>query len=179
MKFKTVFFSVALFAAVVKLACAAETMTLSSRAFKEGEAIPEKYTCDGKDQSPPLRWSSAPRGTQSLVLIMEDPDAAKGLLTHWVLFNIPPTINNLPQGLPAIRVLANSERHGTNGKKTLGYFGPCPPSGNHRYYFKLYALGAAPLLDAGVTRDELFKWMEGRVLAEASLMGRYQRKKEV
>jgi Raf kinase inhibitor-like YbhB/YbcL family protein len=174
--FGKLLFLILLFYAAVPLAAEDAAFQLFSPAFQEGQTIPEVHTCDGKDISPALKWSAPPRGTQSLMLIMEDPDTAKGLRTHWILFNLPPTIRDLPSGLPAIRTLANSEHHGTSDSKELGYHGPCPPSGNHRYYFKLYAMKEPPLLQPGAARAELFAWMEGRVLAEAVLMGRYQRK---
>ena len=147
---------------------------LTSPAFKEGESIPREYTCQGNHTSPALQWSGAPAGTQSFALIVTDPDTAVGTWTHWVLYNLPPMVTNLPKGIPAIAGLANGERNGNNGLGQLGYYGPCPPSGNHRYYFTLYALDSAPALDAGASKDDLLKAMEGHVLGEAVLMGRYE-----
>ena len=164
--------------AVPALRAEAEKMALTSPAFEEGGWIPEKFTCDGKNISPALKWTSPPVGNQSLVLFAEDWDAPAGLWVHWVLFNIPPTVSNLPEGLPALQTLVNFERNGINDFKNLGYGGPCPPTGTiHHYRFKLYALDAAPRLEAGAARDELLTAMEGHVLAEAQLMGKYRRKK--
>ena len=151
---------------------------LTSPAFQEGEMIPEVYTCDGKNSSPPLNWTAPPQETRSFVLVVEDPDAPGGLWTHWILFNLPPTIMNIPEGLPAIRNLANMERHGNNDFKQLGYGGPCPPPGaTHRYVFKFYALDNAPNLEIGATRAEILAAVEGHVLASAELTGRYERRR--
>ena len=128
------------------------TFRLTSPAFKEGEFIPKPHTCDGKNFSPALTWEGAPRATQSFVLVMEDPDAPLGNWVHWILYNLPPVINNLPEGFPAIETLANSEMHGTNSFQNLGYGGPCPPSGIHRYHLRLYALEWACTARTGLTR---------------------------
>ncbi len=154
---------------------AAGKMTLTSPAFQAGEMIPPLYTCDDKDISPPLRWSQAPKGTQSFALIMDDPDAPMGTWVHWVLYNLPPTVDMLPEALPGIRKLANAEKQGHNSSGEIGYAGPCPPSGTHRYYFKMYALDTALLLEGDVTKQDLLKAMEGHILAEAELMARYER----
>lgn len=158
---------------------AAEPMRLLSPAFKEGESIPQAYTCEGKDRSPALKWTNEPAGTQSFTIIVDDPDAPfPQPWVHWVIFNIPPGVKNLPEAMPNIAVLANSEKQGNNGWGKYGYGGPCPPSGNHRYYFKLYALDTALMLDAGANKDDVLKAMEGHVLAEAQLMGRYEKVKK-
>ena len=153
-------------------------MTISSPAFElEGE-IPAVYTCDGKDISPPLRWSGAPEGTQSLVLIVDDPDAPdpaapKMTWIHWLLYNLPPDSNGLPEGAQPSELRAGT-LEGTNSWGRTGYGGPCPPIGRHRYYFKLYALDTVlPDLHRPEKRD-LLRAMSGHVLAEAVLMGTYQ-----
>jgi len=151
-------------------------MEIKSPAFKEGELIPSKYTCDGPDISPPLEWSDAPAGTRSFALISDDPDAPVGTWVHWVIFNIPANVNKLDEDVPKKDVLSNGARQGRNDFGRFGYGGPCPPGGTHRYYFKLYALDKELDLKAGSTKRDLLKAMEGHVLAEAYLMGKYKRK---
>jgi Raf kinase inhibitor-like YbhB/YbcL family protein len=149
---------------------------LSSLAFLEGHAIPAVHTGDGDDVSPPLAWKSAPKAAASLSLICEDPDAPRGTWIHWVLFNLPPDTQQLPQGVPPQPTLANGARQGKNDFGKIGYGGPAPPPGKpHRYYFRLYALDASINLPSGATRQELLTAMHGHVLAEAHLMGTYQR----
>jgi Raf kinase inhibitor-like YbhB/YbcL family protein len=148
---------------------------LTSAAFAAGEPIPPKYTCDGDDVSPPLEWSEPPAGTQSFALICDDPDAPVGTWVHWVLFNLPAGARALPEAVPADADLPDGSRHGNNSWPRLGYGGPCPPSGTHRYFFKLYALDTALDLAAGASKKELLGAMEGHVLAQAELMGTYSR----
>lgn len=150
-----------------------------SSAFKEGGAIPAKYTCDGVNVSPLLRWDHIPTGTKSLALIVEDPDAPSGMFVHWVLLNMSPKRQGLPEGVKSLKdVLKESERmvQGANGTGKTGYMGPCPPSGTHRYYFRLYALDQVLPLKAGATRDHALKAMKDHVIAECALMGTYKRK---
>ena len=146
------------------------TILLNSSAFTDGETIPKKYTCDGQDVSPPLSWSGVPTGTRSLLLIVDDPDAPRGTWVHWVLLDMPPDLQGLPEG---------AQGEGIEGKNDFGrqgYGGPCPPRGsNHRYYFKLYALDSALGLKAGATKGEAEKAMQGHVIAWGQLMGRYGR----
>lgn len=149
---------------------------LTSTAFEEGGAIPRKHTRDGEDVSPPLSWTSAPEGTKSLALICDDPDAPRGTWVHWVIFNIPPTAHELQEHMPAQKTLANGARQGTNDFPKTGYGGPAPPSGTHRYYFKLYALDTMLALEAGARKPELEKAMQGHILAQSQLMGRYARR---
>ena len=137
--------------------------------------IPRQYTCDGEDISPPLAWTGVPEGTNSLALICDDPDAPVGTWVHWVLFKIPPSTKDLPANVPPKENLDNGAKHGTNDFRKLGYGGPCPPGGTHRYYFKLYALDAEIPSEAGITKAQLLKEMEGHILAEGQLMGRYKR----
>ncbi|MEE9289157.1 MAG: YbhB/YbcL family Raf kinase inhibitor-like protein [Bacteroidota bacterium] len=146
-----------------------------STAFQEGAMIPKKYTCDGPDVSPPLTWTSVPAETKSLALICDDPDAPMGTWVHWVLFNLPADTTELPESVPPQKTLESRAKQGTNDFGKIGYGGPCPPSGTHRYYFKLYALGTEVGLEAGITKKELLKAMEGHIIGEGQLMGRYKR----
>ena len=152
-------------------------MQLTSSAFTEGALIPSRYTCDGDDLSPALAWSGAPAGTTAYALIMDDADAPVGLWVHWVLFNLPADVTSLPEGVPSDPSSPEGGLHGVNSWRRIGYGGPCPPSGTHRYFFKLYALDA-PLtaLSNSTTARELEAAMRGHVLAQAQLMGRYARK---
>ena len=149
---------------------------LSSTAFGEGENIPKRYTGDGADVSPPLRWSEPPPGTESFALICDDPDAPRGTWVHWVLFDLPGDRRELGEAVPAEEVLPGGGKQGKNDFGKVGYGGPAPPRGKpHRYFFKLYALDTTLGLDPGVTKDRLVAAMEGHVLAEGQLMGRYGR----
>jgi len=151
-------------------------MELTSSAFTEGNLIPGKYTCDDIDISPPLKWSKAPAGTKTFALICDDPDAPMGTWVHWVLFNLPDSISELPENIPAVKTLPSGARQGRNDFGNIGYGGPCPPGGTHRYYFKIYALAKELNLEAGVTKSELLTAMEGNILSEGQLMGKYKRK---
>jgi len=148
---------------------------VSSEAFEEGGMIPAKYTCDEDDISPPLAWDSIPEGTKTLALICDDPDAPMGTWVHWVLFNLPVDISELPENVPPERELENGAKQGTNDFGRIGYGGPCPPGGTHRYYFKLCALDAVLNLEAGGRKPQLLEAMEGHILAKGQLMGRYSR----
>jgi Raf kinase inhibitor-like YbhB/YbcL family protein len=150
-------------------------ITLTSSAFTEGAMIPKKHTCDAEDISPDLKWSGVPQGAKSLALICDDPDAPVGTWVHWVLFNIPADVTALPAGIPADATLKNGARHGKNDFRKLGYGGPCPPGGTHRYYFKLYALDTVLNLEGGSTKAQLLAAMKGHILAEGQLMGKYKR----
>ncbi len=151
------------------------SLELKSPVFEEGGWIPEKYTCDGENVSPPLEWNGLPDGTASLALICDDPDAPMGTWVHWVVFNIPPETDGLPENVPPERELRQGGRQGINDFRKIGYGGPCPPGGTHRYYFKLYALDCSIDLLAGITKDNLVAAMEGHILEQAILMGRYSR----
>ncbi len=152
--------------------------TLTSTAFAHQGAIPAKYTCEGADVSPPLAWIGLPPGTASLALIVDDPDAPdpaapKMTWVHWVLYNLPPTANGLPEGAS---VLPPGTRQGLNDWQRSGYGGPCPPIGRHRYFFKLYALDTV-LPDLGrPTKAMLEKAMNGHVLGQAELVGTYRKR---
>ena len=149
---------------------------VKSSAFSEGGMIPSKYTCDGEDVSPPLSWREVPPHTKSLALISEDPDAPMGTWVHWVLYNLPPTTEELSEGIPLQKTLENAARQGMNDSHQIGYSGPCPPGGTHRYFFKLYALDTALSLPPGGTKANLLKAMEGHLLAQGECMGKYRRK---
>lgn len=148
---------------------------LSSPAFKQGEAIPTRYTCDGKDVSPPLSWKDVPEKTQILALIADDPDAPVGTWVHWVLYHVPASARTLAENVPKTETLSDGSRQGVNDFGKPGYGGPCPPRGTHHYFFKLYALDFAPALAPHATKHQLEAAMNGHILAEAQLMGTYQR----
>ncbi len=150
-------------------------ITITSTAFTEGSMIPQDYTCDGEDISPPLEWSGLPDSTKSLALICDDPDAPMGTWVHWVLFNIPAHIQELPVHIPPEKIIQNGAKHGINDFRKFGYGGPCPPGGIHRYYFKLYALDKEINAEPGITKEKLLKIMEGHILAEGQLMAKYSR----
>jgi Raf kinase inhibitor-like YbhB/YbcL family protein len=151
------------------------TIQVISSGFKEGEPIPAKYTCDGENVSPPVKWSNLPDNTKSLALICDDPDAPGGTWVHWVVYNIPPTVGELPEGIVSTKEILKGARQGFNDFKRIGYGGPCPPSGRHRYFFQLYALDKDLGLASGKTKKDLLEAMEGHILAMGHLMGTYQR----
>lgn len=154
----------------------APTLSVSSSAFKAGEEIPAKYTCDGENVSPPLGWSDVPAGTNSLALIMDDPDAPSGAFAHWVLFNLLPYTRELPEGIPPDGQLASGALQGKNDLGKVGYFGPCPPRGDvHHYRFTLYALDQPLDLAAGASKEQVLPAMQGHILAQGELAGTYQR----
>ena len=150
-------------------------LDVTSSAFEEGGAIPARYTCDGLDISPPLSWSPVPNGTRSLALIAEDPDAPRGAFAHWVIYNLPPDTRRLPEDVPNRQTLPGGALQGMNGAGSIGYTGPCPPGGTHRYFFKVYALDTELDLGAGAAKEDVVRAMEGHVLAEGRLLGTYQR----
>ena len=155
-------------------------LKLSSSAFSTGGNIPVEHTCEGADLSPPLSWSGIPAGTKSLALIVDDPDApdpAAPRITwvHWLLYNLPPAAAGLPEGVVPAALPAGT-REGINDWKRTGYGGPCPPIGRHRYFHKLYALDTLlPDLERP-SKVRLEKAMQGHVLAQAELIGFYQKK---
>lgn len=153
------------------------SLTLTSDAFGNGQSIPSKYACTGRNISPALSWDDPPTGTQSFALIVDDPDAPMGTWVHWVLFNIPAQARNLQEDLPVTgkNVDPNAIYVGKNSSGKIGYDGPCPPSGTHRYYFKLYALDTVINLLPGATKEQLLKEMEGHILAQGELMGTFSK----
>jgi Raf kinase inhibitor-like YbhB/YbcL family protein len=150
-------------------------MEIKSSAFGSDEMIPAKYTCDGADFSPPLEWSESPAGTKSFALVCDDPDAPMGTWVHWVIYDIPPTATMLAEGITREKDLPGGGTQGINDFRKIGYGGPCPPGGTHRYFFKLYALDAMLALKPGITKDQLLTAMRGHILGEAQLMGTYKR----
>jgi Raf kinase inhibitor-like YbhB/YbcL family protein len=153
----------------------AMTIELTSPAFAQGGSIPERYSCKGEEITPALAWGEPPAGTQSFALIMDDPDAPVGTWVHWVLFNIPASARGLPEAFPANAALPDGSLSGQNSWGNTGYGGPCPPSGTHRYFFKLYALDETLAIDAGANKGELEKAMVGHILAQGELMGTFSK----
>ena len=151
-------------------------MQISSPAFEPAGTIPARHTCDGAGTSPPLRWSAIPSGTRSLALVVDDPDAPRGTWVHWVYYDIPARLGGLPEAVAPAERPAPGGVQGITDFRRLGYGGPCPPSGTHRYFFKLYALDAVLHLDPGVNKEGLLAAMAGHILARAELMGRYRRR---
>jgi len=153
--------------------------TLASAAFREGAVIAAKYTCDGVDVSPALTWSGAPAGTRSFALIADDPDAPAGTWVHWVLYNLPADVSELPENIAKVESLdLGGARQGRNDFRRPGYGGPCPPPGPaHRYLFKLYAVDTRLQLKAGAQKKDVEAAMEGHLLGTAQLMGTYARAK--
>ncbi|MFZ1932702.1 MAG: YbhB/YbcL family Raf kinase inhibitor-like protein [Thermoguttaceae bacterium] len=155
------------------------TIEITSSAFSQGQPIPKKYTGEGIDASPPLRWSNLPSGTKELALICDDPDAPRPKpWVHWVIYKIPADAKGLPEGVPHGRKLKEpaGALQGENSFPATGYGGPMPPPGKpHRYYFKLYALDAPLQVEPGLEKDALLAKMKGHVLGQGELMGTYKR----
>lgn len=150
-----------------------QNISISTDAFKYGDTIPDKYTCTGKDISPELSWTGMPEGTNSIALIMDDPDAN---FTHWILFNIPAKTQKLPAEVQKSKTLGDFSRHGMNDFGDVGYGGPCPPPGKpHRYYFRLYALDKMLELLPGSSKNQVDRAIKGHILAKGELMGIYKR----
>jgi Raf kinase inhibitor-like YbhB/YbcL family protein len=152
-----------------------EKITVTSPAFQEGEKIPFEHTCDGANVSPPLQWTGIPQNVKSLAVIADDPDAPAGDWVHWVFYDLPPDTAELPFAVPNIEKIPSGGTQGRTDFGEIGYGGPCPPRGEHRYFFKVYALDEMLYLKPGVTKKELLRAMQGHVLAEGQLMGRYER----
>jgi len=156
------------------------SLTLTSPSFQQQGEIPSKYTCEGRDISPPLSWSGVPDAAQSLVLIVDDPDAPdpkapRMTWVHWVLYNLPPSSTGLPEAVAASD-LPKGTGEGLNDWKRTGYGGPCPPIGRHRYFHKLYALDVRLADLAKPTKADIEKAMRGHVLAVAELIGTYRKR---
>ena len=150
-------------------------MRLESPAFENGGVIPSRYTCDGADISVPLRFLDVPAEAKSLALIVDDPDAPMGIFVHWVIYDIPAALEGLPEGVPPAPMLEGGIKQGVNSFGKIGYGGPCPPNGTHRYFFKLYALDTVLNLEPGMGKQELLAAMRGHVIDGAELMGLYAR----
>ena len=148
---------------------------LVSRAFTEGQTIPRQYTCDGINISPPLEWTGLPKSAKTIAIIADDPDAPAGTWVHWVIFNLPADTLGMVENVPATEDVAGGGLQGKNDFQKIGYGGPCPPSGTHRYFFKIYALDGELPLKAGATKSEVEKASEGHIVGQAQLMGTYRR----
>lgn len=153
-----------------------ERLVVSAEGFKDGETIPTEYTCDGANVSPAISWGKVPSGTKSIALISDDPDAPVGTFVHWVIFNIPADKQGLPKNVEKKERLADGSVQGMTDFRRVGYGGPCPPRGKpHRYFFKVYALSKKLDLPSGATKAQLEKAMEGSILAQGEVMGKYGR----
>ena len=152
------------------------TISVSSPAFQEGGLIPSKYTCDGQEISPPLKWAGVPGDAKGIALISDDPDASMGTWVHWVMWNIPPSVHELAENVPRTPDLSDGSRQGITDFGCPGYGGPCPPGGVHRYCFKVYALDTSLDLPSSARKADLLNAMKGHVLAEGQLMGKYKRR---
>src|SRR5438132_168802 len=153
---------------------ASANIKVSSTAFKEGEPIPPQHTCDGVNISPSLEWTPTP-GAKTLAIVCDDPDAPAGAFTHWLVYNLPGATMGLIENMPAQEKVAGGGIQGTNDFGKIGYGGPCPPRGTHRYFFKVYALDSELPLKPAATKDQLMKAMEGHVIAQGQLIGTYAR----
>jgi Raf kinase inhibitor-like YbhB/YbcL family protein len=161
---------------IIKEVNTMQNISISTEAFKAEENIPAEYTCDGRNISPALSWSSIPAGAKTIALIMDDPDAPRGTFVHWVLYNIPAITQKLPKGVPGNETLADGSLQGMTDFGRAGYGGPCPPPGKpHRYYFKIYALDTQLNLPSGATKRDVEKAMKGHILAQGELIGKYGR----
>jgi Raf kinase inhibitor-like YbhB/YbcL family protein len=149
---------------------------IQSPAFKNNQTIPAQHTCDGPDLSPPLTWKHIPEKAQSIVLIGDDPDAPAGTWVHWVCYDLPPAMKSLPEGVPKSDLLPDGGKQGITDFGSIGYGGPCPPSGVHRYFFKIYALDCELGLPAGKSKKDVEHAMKGHVLAQGQLVGIYSKK---
>jgi Raf kinase inhibitor-like YbhB/YbcL family protein len=149
-------------------------LSITSSAFEAGGTIPARHSCNAEGISPALSWSGAPAGVRTFALIMDDPDAPAGTYVHWVMYNIPASSGGLPEAVAAADKLADGSIQGPNSSGRRGYSPPCPPSGTHRYFFKLYALDTT-VGAVGAGKAELLQAMEGHVLGQGELMGTFAR----
>jgi Raf kinase inhibitor-like YbhB/YbcL family protein len=154
---------------------AASRIYVESGAFKDGAMMPEAHAFDKDNISPEISWSGIPEGARTIALICEDPDAPSGNWVHWIVYNIPASSSGIPEGVPAEGTIGGGAMQGINDFKKIGYDGPYPPYGTHRYVFRVYALDKALGLEPGADRESLLRAMEGHVLAEGALTGRYKR----
>jgi len=148
-------------------------LELQSPSFAAGGVLPQAFTCNGENVSPPLSWMNVPPEAKSMALICDDPDAPDGTWVHWVLYNLPATTKSLPRKVPPRPTLNNGASQGINDFKAVGYSGACPPEGTHRYVFKLYALDIKMPLKTGISKAELLQAMDGHVLAQGQLVAKY------
>ena len=169
------FFTIVLINQPIAKAAGDLAMPFKSSAFNNGEMLPGKYTCDGANVSPPLEWGPAPADTKSFALICDDPDAPMGTWVHWVYYDMPAGVIRLPENLAPDEHPLCGGTHGINDFRKIGYGGPCPPGGTHRYYFKIYALDVMLNLPPGAAKQEILTAMRGHILGQAQLMGKYSR----
>lgn len=148
---------------------------LTSPVFPEGGMIPKQYTCDGANISPPLAWSGVPESTKTLALVCDDPDAPGKTWVHWVLYDLPASSKELPEKVLPQQKLTSGGTQGTNDFRKTGYSGPCPPSGTHRYFFRLYAVDTETQLKPDATKEELLEAIEGHIVGQGQLIGKYKR----
>ncbi len=150
---------------------------VSSNDFQNGGSIPSLFTCEGKNISPQISWANYPKNTKSFALIADDPDAPMGTWVHWIVYNIPNKTNELKQNFPLDKEFSNGIKQGMTDFGKTGFGGPCPPSGVHRYFFKVYALDTILDVPYGLTKKYLLEAMEGHILAHGQIMGKYRRNK--
>ncbi len=150
-------------------------MEIRSKAFRHEGTIPQEYTCDGSNYSPPIEWRQVPEKAQSMVVIARDPDSPRGNFTHWIIYDVPPRMGGLQENLPMGGSLFNGARQGQNDFGKIGYGGPCPRHGTHRYFFEVFALDQPVGLPGGATEEEVRQAMAGHVIAQGELMGRYRK----
>jgi hypothetical protein len=154
------------------------SITVSSPAFGSLQQIPQKYTCDGMDVSPPLSWDTVPDNARSIVLVCDDPDAPAGTWVHWVCYDIPSAVNAMAEAMPRADTLPCGGKQGKNDFGRIGWGGPCPPSGTHRYFFKVYVLDTMLDLPAGRTKKNIEKAMKGHIVGQGELVGKYSRTRQ-
>ncbi|HYX28011.1 MAG TPA: YbhB/YbcL family Raf kinase inhibitor-like protein [Pyrinomonadaceae bacterium] len=154
---------------------AAASIKLSSSAFKDSGPIPKQYTCDGVNISPPLEWTGIPKTGKTIAIIADDPDAPAGTWVHWIVYNLPAESIGLIENTPATDEIKGGGFQGRNDFKDIGYGGPCPPSGTHRYFFKIYALDSELPLKAGATKAEVENAMAGHIVGQGQLIGTYRK----
>jgi Raf kinase inhibitor-like YbhB/YbcL family protein len=165
------------FAEIIRQEIKMEKINLTSSSFKNGDFIPSKYTCDSKNISPALSWDKPSDEIKRYAIIVEDPDSPGGTFVHWVIYNIPSHVKSLPEDVTPIKNIPDEVLLGTNNFGHIGYGGPCPPSGVHRYIFKIYGLNNAVHLEAGAEKGELMRAMQKFIIAEGELMGKYSRQR--
>ena len=152
-------------------------INVHSSAFENGGSIPSQFTCDGSGISPKINWTTDIQGIRTFALIVEDPDAPGGIFVHWVVYNIPVNVKELSQETTPTKNIPAGALMGTNSAGRIGYMGPCPPSGTHKYFFRIYGLDRVLHLNAGAEKDDLLNAMKGHIIAEGELMGKYSRSK--
>lgn len=161
---------------VLFIGCDAMALMIKSSAFNDGDTMPAKYTCKGENISPSLFWEQPPGDTGSFAIICEDPDAPGGMWVHWVIYNIPEGVTELPEHVPIRELTDNGAKQGMNDFGRIGYGGPCPPPGTeHKYFFRLYALDQILEVNTGLTRDQLLKAMKDHIIEEAEIMVKFKR----